>query len=158
MEVELIFKIAAVGILVSVISQILKHSGREEHAFLTSLAGLIGNTGVILAILLKQWKSDFSMYISIATSFLIIVLVSSKIQYIINAFNTFNKFLDSNGSYVGLLLKMAGITYVSEFASGICKDSGYSAVASQIEIFARISMLVISLPVVITLLETIRGL
>ena len=39
MEVELIFKIAAVGILVSVISQILKHSGREEHAFLTSLAG-----------------------------------------------------------------------------------------------------------------------
>ena len=41
MEVELIFKIAAVGILVSVISQILKHSGREEHAFLTSLAGLV---------------------------------------------------------------------------------------------------------------------
>ena len=41
MEVNLIFKIAAVGIMVSVISQILKHSGREEHAFLTSLAGLI---------------------------------------------------------------------------------------------------------------------
>lgn len=40
-EVSLIFKIAAVGILLSVISQILKHSGREEHAFLTSLAGLI---------------------------------------------------------------------------------------------------------------------
>lgn len=39
MEVGLIFKIAAVGILVSVISQILKHSGREEQAFLTSLAG-----------------------------------------------------------------------------------------------------------------------
>lgn len=41
MDVSLIFRIAAVGILVSVISQILKHSGREEHAFLTSLAGLI---------------------------------------------------------------------------------------------------------------------
>ena len=41
MNVNLIFKIAAVGILVSVISQVLKHSGREEHAFLTSLAGLI---------------------------------------------------------------------------------------------------------------------
>ena len=41
MTVNLIFKIAAVGILVSVISQVLKHSGREEHAFLTSLAGLI---------------------------------------------------------------------------------------------------------------------
>lgn len=41
MEVNLIFKIAAVGILVSVISQVLKHSGREEQAFLTSLAGLL---------------------------------------------------------------------------------------------------------------------
>jgi stage III sporulation protein AC len=41
LEVTLIFKIAAVGILVSVISQVLKHSGREEHAFLTSLAGLV---------------------------------------------------------------------------------------------------------------------
>ncbi len=41
MSVNLIFKIAAVGILVSVICQILKHSGREEHAFLTSLAGLV---------------------------------------------------------------------------------------------------------------------
>ena len=41
MEVGLIFKIAAVGILVSVIYQVLKHSGREEQAFLTSLAGLV---------------------------------------------------------------------------------------------------------------------
>lgn len=41
MEITLIFKIAAVGILVSVINQVLKHSGREEQAFLTSLAGLI---------------------------------------------------------------------------------------------------------------------
>ena len=41
MEKGLIFKIAAVGILVTILSQILKHSGREEHAFLLSLAGLI---------------------------------------------------------------------------------------------------------------------
>ena len=41
MNINLIFKIAAVGILVSILSQVLKHSGRDEHAFLTSLAGLI---------------------------------------------------------------------------------------------------------------------
>ncbi len=41
MSINLIFKIAAVGILVSILSQVLKHSGREEQAFLTSLAGLI---------------------------------------------------------------------------------------------------------------------
>ena len=41
MEVTLIFKIAAVGILITILGQVLKHSGREEHAFLISLAGLI---------------------------------------------------------------------------------------------------------------------
>ena len=41
MSISLIFKIAAVGILVTVLSQVLKHSGREENAFLTSLAGLL---------------------------------------------------------------------------------------------------------------------
>ena len=41
MGINLIFKIAAVGILITILSQVLKHSGREEHAFLISLAGLI---------------------------------------------------------------------------------------------------------------------
>ena len=41
MSINLIFKIAAVGILVSILSQVLKHSGRDEQAFLVSLAGLI---------------------------------------------------------------------------------------------------------------------
>lgn len=41
MEINLIFRIAAVGILVSILCQVLKHSGREEHAFLTSMAGLL---------------------------------------------------------------------------------------------------------------------
>lgn len=41
MEINLIFKIAAVGILVTLLGQVLKHSGREEHAFLVSLAGLL---------------------------------------------------------------------------------------------------------------------
>jgi stage III sporulation protein AC len=41
MEVNLIFKIAAVGILITILGQVLKHSGREEHAFLISLAGLV---------------------------------------------------------------------------------------------------------------------
>ena len=41
MGIKIIFKIAAVGIIVPVLSQVLKHSGREEHAFLLSLAGLI---------------------------------------------------------------------------------------------------------------------
>ena len=57
MEVNLIFKIAAVGILVSVLSQVLKHSGREEQAFLTSLAGLV----VVLMMLAQKIADLFDL-------------------------------------------------------------------------------------------------
>ena len=50
MGIDLIFKIAAVGILVAVLSQVLKHSGREEQAMMTSLAGLI----VVLLMIVKE--------------------------------------------------------------------------------------------------------
>lgn len=57
MTIQLIFKIAAVGMIVSVLNQILKHSGREEHAFLTSLAGLL----LVLIWLLPYMKDLFDL-------------------------------------------------------------------------------------------------
>lgn len=57
MSIQLILKIAAVGVLVSVLSQVLKHSGREEQAFLTSLAGLILVLLWILPYILELFES-----------------------------------------------------------------------------------------------------
>jgi stage III sporulation protein AD len=60
-----------------------------------------------------------------------------------------------NTIYITTLIKIIGITYVAEFASGICKDAGYSAIAGQIEVFAKIAVMALSMPVLIALLETI---
>lgn len=62
MEVNIIFKIAAVGILVSVLSQILKHSGREEQAFLTSLAGLLLVLYWIIPYILELFETMKKMF------------------------------------------------------------------------------------------------
>lgn len=118
----------------------------------------IGIAGVILAVFLRQWKSEFSLYISITTALVIFFYINSKIRSVVETFEVFNSYLDTKGEYIKLLLKMTGITYISEFASSICKDCGYGAISSQIEIFARIALLLISLPVIVTLLETICGL
>ena len=58
MNINLIFKIAAVGILVSILSQVLKHSGRDEQAFLTSLAGLILVLSWVLPYIYDLFQSD----------------------------------------------------------------------------------------------------
>ena len=61
MDINLIFRIAAVGILVSILSQVLKHSGREEQAFLASLAGLI----LVLSLYLRSVSDDTSVICSV---------------------------------------------------------------------------------------------
>ena len=51
---------------------------------------------------------------------------------------------------------MIGIAYVAEFASGICKDAGHQATAAQIELFCKLSVMVLSIPILLALLETIQ--
>ena len=62
-----------------------------------------------------------------------------------------------NRVYLTILLKIAGITYIAEFASGICRDAGYGAIGSQIEIFGKLSILAVSMPIVLALLETLQS-
>ena len=62
MEVSLIFKIAAVGILVTILGQVLKHSGRDEHAFLISLAGLIVVLSWILPYIYDLFETMQSLF------------------------------------------------------------------------------------------------
>ena len=58
--------------------------------------------------------------------------------------------------YISTLVKMVGITYIGQFASGICKDAGYSTTAAQIELFCKLSVMVLSMPVLMALLRTIQ--
>ena len=58
--------------------------------------------------------------------------------------------------YLGTLLKMVGITYIAEFASGICRDAGFSALGTQVEMFGKLSILAVSAPVLQALLETLQ--
>jgi len=60
-----------------------------------------------------------------------------------------------DSTYIGLVIKMVGITYAAEFAVNVCKDAGYGAIAGQIENFAKMSILVVSLPVLMAFIDTI---
>lgn len=118
----------------------------------------IGLAGVLLSVYIKQEKSDYALYISIATLLVIFFFMVSKIKIIIASLRELNSYLETKGDYIALILKMTGITYISEFTVSICKDAGYSGIATQIEIFARLTLLLISLPVVMALIETVNSL
>jgi stage III sporulation protein AD len=115
----------------------------------------IGLIGVILAIQFKGNKSEYGIYLSLATSLIILFCVVDKLSVVVDAINKIQSYINMNTIYITTLIKIIGITYVAEFASGICKDAGYSAIAGQIEVFAKIAVMALSMPVLIALLETI---
>lgn len=80
-----------------------------------------------------------------------------KLETILEAARKIQEYINVNPVYLTVLVKMIGIAYIAEFASGICKDAGYSSIGAQIEIFGKLSILAVSMPVVLALLETMEG-
>lgn len=120
-------------------------------------AGILGVAGVFLAIQFKNTKAEYGMYISIALGILIFASLLDKISWIMDVLKNIASAANLDSDYLKILWKILGITYVAEFASSICKDAGYQTIALQIEIFAKITILVLSLPVLMALLQTIRS-
>lgn len=119
--------------------------------------GIIGVAGSLLALQFKSGKSEYGIYISITLSILVFVGILGYLETLIETMQRIGNYIKVDSVYISTLLKMLGITYVSEFSSSICKDTGYQTIASQIEIFGKLAVFVLSMPVLLTLLDTVRG-
>lgn len=119
--------------------------------------GVLGIAGALLAIQLKQQKAEFSIYLCVGISLLIFFSIFNYLEVIIETMHEVASTINLDNTYITTLLKMLGVTYVAEFSSGICKDAGYQTIASQIEIFSKLTILVLSLPILVALLQTIQN-
>lgn len=117
---------------------------------------IIGVAGTLLAVQFKSGKSEYGIYISVALSLVIFFAIIGRLEVIIDALRTIANYINMDTAYIGTLIKMLGITYVAEFSAGICKDAGYQTIALQIEIFGKLAVLVLSMPVLMALLNTIK--
>lgn len=118
---------------------------------------LLGIGGVVLGLLLKEARPEYSFYVSFGVGIAILFLAAGKISYLFDSIRSLESYLPMDSSYVETLLKMVGIAYIGEFSSGICKDAGYGAIGGQIELFSKLAIMAVSMPILIALLETIHG-
>lgn len=119
--------------------------------------GIVGITAVLLAVQMKSMKGEYGTYLAAAAGCFIFFYGVSKMQTIFDAIRRVQDMIQVNPVYLTTLLKMTGITYIAEFSSGICKDAGYGAIGNQIEIFGKLSILAVSMPIVLALLEMMEG-
>ena len=114
---------------------------------------VLGITAVLLAVQLKGKGSEYGTYIVMAAGLCLFFYAAGKLEVILKTLRTMESCIGISPVYLSALLKMAGITYI---ASGICKDAGYGSLGTQIEIFAKLSILAVSMPILLALLETVK--
>lgn len=115
----------------------------------------IGIVVVLLGIQLRSYKSEYSVYLSIVGCILIFGCSLDKLKAVVAMIQKIESYLPIPGSYMGILVKILGITYLSEFSSDLCKDAGYTAISNQIQLVGKITILAISMPVMLTLFDFI---
>lgn len=115
----------------------------------------IALTALVIIIMLKQYRPEYAVFISILTGVLILVLVMDKLTGIINIIQSIQYKFGINTQFIAILIKITGIAFLSEFAVSICKDSGEAAIASKIEIGSKIIIISMSIPIISNLLEII---
>ncbi len=110
---------------------------------------------LIIIILIKQYRPEFAIYISLLTGVLILLLVMDQLSEIISLLQSLATKASINSTFLGLLIKITGIAFLAEFAVSVCKDAGEGAIASKIEIGSKIIIIAMSIPIISSLLEII---
>lgn len=120
---------------------------------LLSILGLVF-IGIVTALLIKKEKPELSIFLILFLCIYIAMHILRLFQGVLNEIYDWGEYLQEYSYLLMLLLKMIGLTYLSELAAGICKDYGYSAVGNQIEILGKMLIIAMGLPI----LRTIMGL
>lgn len=119
---------------------------------------LIGIVCVLIGLQFKAVKGEYATLIMIAAGLFIFGLGISKMGQIFDTIRLLKDKLSISNEYLSVLIKIVGIAYICEFASDICKDSGFRTISNQIQIFGKLSILVVSMPVFMNLLDAIWSL
>ena len=115
----------------------------------------IGLIALVLIIILRQYKPEFTIYVSLIAGAIILFMVIGQLAGIVNLLSNLANRTSVNSEFITILLKITGIAILTEFAVSICKDSGETAIANKIDLGGKIIIISISIPIITALLELV---
>lgn len=119
--------------------------------------GILGLVGVMLALQFKSVKPEISIYVGLAIGIVIFCFSVEGLLGLLEKMKMLQDYIKSGEGYFRLLFKAVGVTYICEFTAAICKDAGYGAVAGQIEIFGKLTVLFMGMPALLAIIENISA-
>lgn len=119
---------------------------------------LIGIAGAVLTMVTKQFKPEYSTLVLFAVGLFLIGYLTSGLGEVLSFVQTLQKKIPISSAYIKILFKLLAIAYVCQIASNLCEDLGYRSISFQIEIIGKLSILLLSIPIIQSLLETVEHL
>ena len=110
---------------------------------------------VMASMLLRQLRPELSMILVIAASVAIMIGLLGKMATVIRLVEELAKRANVGTMHMNTLIKIMGVAYVAEYGAQICKDAGENSLASKVELAGKLTILSLSVPVVLVILETL---
>ncbi|MHB1653780.1 MAG: stage III sporulation protein AD [Desulfitobacteriaceae bacterium] len=109
----------------------------------------------IIAVVLRRIQPEIAIQLSILAGVTIFLLVLGKIKVIVDLLQNLADQANISSYYLIILLKIVGIAYLAEFGAQICRDAGEGALAIKVEVAAKIGVLVLAIPIIVAILESL---
>ena len=126
--------------------------GDVMNLIAVSLAAVIV---VLIAIKIKDMDSGYGVILSMAGCVMVMYFVVSRFRQIVDYIDRITAYISVNITYIDVILKMIGLAYVCQFSSDLCRDAGYNAIASQVEMAGKISLILLSMPVLMSVIDLV---
>lgn len=114
--------------------------------------------GVVVVLVVRQERPELAFQISLVAGLLIFGLVAWKLVGVLHTLERLALRADLNMVFLGTLLRIIGIAYIAEFGTQVCRDAGEGALAAKVELAGKVMILVLAVPIISTILETVSRL
>ena len=113
---------------------------------------------VVIIIILKEQKPEMALILSIATGIGIMLFVIYKMSDVVGILNNLITKSGVNRDFLYIIIKVVGIAYIVEFGKNICVDAGQSSIATKLEMAGKVIIVVLTLPLISSLVNVLTGL
>lgn len=115
----------------------------------------LGLLTMVLIVIIRENRPEIAIQITIAGSVIIILLVITQVVSVVQAITDISVGAGMNLIYLQSLMRIIGIAYIAEFGAQVCRDAGAGSIASKIDFAAKVIILVIAIPIVLAVIESI---
>lgn len=115
----------------------------------------LGFVVTLLILTIKRERPEIAVQLSLTLATIIFLIVLTKINVILNLFRDMADKANISQMYLNTILKIIGISYITEFGAQVCRDAGEGAVASKIEFAGKVLVMVMAVPIIALVMDTI---